>query len=59
MEGAAEKMCDTQPPSLSIGVTGGEQIEKMGVKLSSGRRDGWKEGVYLRFCFISHYLPLI
>lgn len=32
VEGAAETMCDTQPPFLSIDVNGGEQIEKLGVK---------------------------
>lgn len=58
VEGAAETMCDTQAPFLSIGVTDGEQTEKLGVKLNPGRREGCREDIYLRFCFISHYLPL-
>jgi len=49
-EGAAEAACDEQtaaaipvPPCRS-----GEEVEKSGVKLSLGRREGWGEGV-LRF----------
>ena len=60
-EGVAETTCDepTQtpiphPPAL----LGGEEAEKLGVKLSMGRMEEWGEGV-LRFGFISHYPALI
>ncbi|GAB0186393.1 EH domain-containing protein 4 [Grus japonensis] len=56
-EGAAETT-DHNPHSLSPCATGGEEVEKLGVKLSPGRREGWGEGV-LRFYFISHYRDLI
>lgn len=59
VEGAAETMCDTQSPFLSLGVTGGAQVEKLQVKLRPGRREMWQEGVFLRFCSIFHYQPLI
>ena len=36
----------------------GEEVEKLGVKLSLGRRERWGEGV-IRFRFISHYPTLI
>jgi len=36
----------------------GEEVEKLGVKLSLGRSEEWGESV-LRFSFISHYPTLI
>lgn len=53
VEGAAQTMCDKQPPFLSLVVTEREWIEKLGMKLSPARREGWRDGVYLRFCFIT------
>ena len=60
-EGAAETTCDEltatsipHPPCAAQG----EEVEKSGMKLSWGRREGWGEGV-LRFAFISHYPSLI
>jgi len=48
-ERAAETTCDelsTTP--IPFPLTQGEEVEKLGVKLSPGRREGWGE-VVLRF----------
>jgi len=62
-EGAAETTCDQltkapipHPPAPPVVGGGGRET---GVKLSLGRREGWREGLFLRFRFISHYPLLI
>ena len=48
-EGAAETMCDeltTTPIPHPPVLLWGEEVEKSGVKLSPGRREGWGEGVF-------------
>lgn len=62
-EREAGTMCDeltTVPTSHSPSPchVGWEEVEKSGVKLSSGRREGWEAGV-LGFDFISHYPTLL
>lgn len=44
----------SQPPAAQ----GGKKVEGLGVKLSLGKREGWREGVFI-FVLISHYLTLI
>lgn len=39
-EGAAEKVCDQNPHSLSLCAAVVEEVENSGVKLSLGRREG-------------------
>ena len=36
-----------------------EEVEESGAKPSPGRREGWREGVFLRYGSISHYPTLI
>jgi len=43
-EGVAETMCDdltTTPIPCTTVPLGGQEVEKSGVKLSPGRREGW------------------
>ena len=61
-EGASETTCDEltatpipRPPVL----LGREEVEESGAKLSPGRREGWGEGVFLRYDSISHHPTLI
>ena len=61
-EGVAETMCDeltaTPIPRPSAPLRG-EEVENLGVKLSLGRREGWREGVFLSYSSISHHPTLI
>ena len=61
-EGAAETTCDVltathipRPPAPLRG----EEVEELGAKLSPGGREGWGEGVFLRYGSISHHPTLI
>ena len=61
-EGVAETTCDEltatlipRPPALLRG----EEVEESGAKLSPGRREGQREGVFLRYGSISHHPTLI
>ena len=61
-EEAAETKCDeltaTPIPHPPVPLRG-EEVEESGAKLSPGRREGWGEGVFLRYGSISHYPSLI
>lgn len=53
----AETKCyeQTATPILHLPVVlGGEMVEKLGVKLSLGKRERWGQGVF-DFALISHY----
>jgi len=53
-EGAAETTCgDCNPHSPSSHATRQKEVENSGEKLSLGRRQGWREGVFkVCFCFL-------
>ena len=55
VEGAAETMSPFPSPCAAAG----EEVEVSGAKLSPGSKDGWGEGVFLRYGSISHYPTLI
>ena len=57
-EGEAETMCDeltaTPVPRPPVALRG-KEVEDSGAKLSPGRREGWGEGVFLRYGSTSHH----
>ena len=54
--GRTDRNPHSHPPAL---LWGEEVEEESGPKLSLGRREGWGEGVFLRYGSISHYPTLI
>ena len=59
-EGAAETCDELTTTPIPVPCTAVvEEVEESGAKLSLGRREGWGEGVFLRYGSISHHPTLI